>query len=115
MRVTTDFWVSALVRRTFSAGGFAAVVRRGSTEAGAAMLTLRDRFGVVRLYAPAPQTSYDEAKPDERMFVEVLRTDHPDEIDRRIERETKFDPDLWVVDFEVEEQQFLELVSVTTP
>ncbi|TIL61977.1 MAG: DUF1491 family protein, partial [Mesorhizobium sp.] len=28
MRVTTDLWVSALLRRVFGAGGFAAVVKR---------------------------------------------------------------------------------------
>lgn len=115
MRVTTDLWVSALVRRTFSAGGFAVIARRGSAEAGAAMLTLRDRFGEVRLYAPAPQTSYDEARPDERLFAEVLRSDDPAEIEKRIEREMRFDPDLWVVDFETDEATFLDLVTVTTP
>lgn len=115
MRVTTELWVSALVRRAFATGGFAAVARRGATEAGAAMLTLRDRAGGISLYAPAPQTSYDEARPDERMFAQVLRGADEDEVQRRIERELRFDPDLWVVDFEIDEAAFSELVTVTTP
>ncbi|MEP2580565.1 MAG: DUF1491 family protein, partial [Roseibium sp.] len=35
MRVTSEFFVSALVRRVFGEGGFAAVSRRGAPEAGA--------------------------------------------------------------------------------
>ncbi len=99
MRVTTDFWVSALVRRIFAGGGFAAIVRRGATEAGAVFLILRDRMGGVTLFGPAPQTSYDAAKPDERFFV---RHDLEDEtaLDRFLEKERRFDPDIWVVEVE---------------
>lgn len=45
MRVTTDLWVSAMVRRVFSSSGFAAVIQRGATEAGAVFVLTRDRFG----------------------------------------------------------------------
>ena len=74
MRVTTDLWVSALVRRVFGTGGFAAVVKRGATEAGAVFVLSRGRLGEVALYGPAPQTSYDSAKPDERFFLNVMYT-----------------------------------------
>lgn len=115
MRVTTDLWVSSIVRRAFSAGGFAAVARRGAGEAGAVMVSLRDRLGEVRLFAPAPQTSYDDARPQGRLFTEVLRTADEDAVRQRIEREARFDPDLWVVELEVDEALFLELVPVATP
>lgn len=113
MRVTSDFFVSALIRRAFSLGGFAAISRKGASEAGAVMLLLRNRFGEVELFAPAAQTSYDEAKPDERYFTSVMRGDD-EKIQTRIDRETKFDPDIWVVEFEIEEARFRELVSITT-
>ncbi|HEV7283535.1 MAG TPA: DUF1491 family protein, partial [Kaistia sp.] len=35
MRVTSGLWVAAYIRRAFVEGAFAAVVRRGSEEAGA--------------------------------------------------------------------------------
>lgn len=79
------------------------------------MVLLRDRFGEVRLFAPAPQTSYDEARPEERLFGEVLRSVDEDEVQKRIERELRFDPDLWVVELEVDEKTFSEMVSITTP
>ncbi|PZO81660.1 MAG: DUF1491 domain-containing protein [Mesorhizobium amorphae] len=99
MRLTSDFWVSALVRRVSAEGGFGAVVRRGAAEAGAVFIVVRDRMGNVRLYAPAPQTSYGEDRPSERVFVENAV---PDEaaLDARLEREKRFDPDFWVVEIE---------------
>lgn len=78
------------------------------------MLLLRDRFGQVQLFAPAAQTSYDDAKPDERYFTLVMRGDD-EQIQARIERETRFDPDIWVVEFEMDEAGFQDLVSITTP
>ena len=114
MRVTTDLWVSAIMRRVFSAGGFAAVVRRGSADAGAVMLVLRDRFGEARLFAPAPQTSYEEGRPEERRFTEITVAGD-EEIAARIGREQRFDPDLWVVELEMDAGAFAALVDVTTP
>ena len=115
MRVTTDLWVSSVLRRAFSAGGFAAVARRGAAEAGAVLLLRRDRLGTIALYAPAPQTSYDEARPQERLFTEVLNGADEEAAAGRIARETRFDPDLWIVELEVDDALFGELVAVTTP
>lgn len=115
MRVTTDFWVSSVTRRAFSAGGFAAVERRGAAEAGAVLILRRDRMGGIALYAPASQASYDEARPQERLFTQVLHAADEEEVAQRIARETRFDPDLWIVELEVDDGLFGELVAVTTP
>ena len=115
MRVTTDLWVSALTRRAFSSGGYAAIVRRGATEAGAVMILVRDRFGETTLYTPAPQSNYEEGKPQDRLFSESVKSPDPDEIDRRLEREVRFDPDVWIVELEVDQATFNDLVIVKTP
>jgi len=111
MRVTTDFWVSALIRRVFSEGGFAAIVKRGATEAGAVFVIVRDRMGGAELFGPAPQTSYDTAKPDERHF---LRHELKDEaaLDARLEKEKRFDSDIWVVEIEPGQRAIGDLISV---
>lgn len=115
MRVTSDLWVSALVRRVFGAGGFAAVVNRGATEAGAVFVLARGRLGEVALYGPAPQTSYDSSRPDDRFFSVLAAGDDPAVLDARLEREKKFDPDIWVVEIEGGSVPVEELISVKTP
>ena len=111
MRVTTDFWVSVLVKRAFSGGGFAAIVKRGASEAGAVFVIVRDRLGGAELFGPAPQTSYDTAKPDERHF---LRHELADEsaLDARLEKEKRFDSDIWIVEVETGQEAIEELISI---
>lgn len=112
MRVTTDLWAAALLRRVFNAGGFAAVLKRGAAEAGAAFIIVRNRFGEVMLLGPAPQTSYDSARPDERLFVHVGEGETAEQLDARIEREQRFDPDIWVLEIEAGALPVEDLVSI---
>lgn len=114
MRVTTELWVSSILRRAFAGGGFAAVERRGAAEAGAVMILRRDRFGRIRLYAPAPQAIYDDARPQERVFGMVLSDADEQQVAERIAREMRFDPDLWVIELEVSDETFAGLIDVTT-
>jgi hypothetical protein len=113
MRVTSEFFVAALIRRVFSAGGFAAVERKGATEAGAIFVRTRSRDGLETLYAPAPQSFFDEGKPNDRRFE--VRRENADafEIGDVMAREIKFDPDLWLVELEVDE--IGDLLAVSEP
>lgn len=100
MRVTSDFFVSALVRRVERAGGFAAVIRRGAGEAGAVFVVERQRGGDVALYRPAPQALYDAGRPMERQFVCATDLSGQDAIDAALAREMRFDSDIWIVEIE---------------
>lgn len=115
MRLTSEFWVSALTRRLQNEGGFAAVVKRGATEAGAVFLILRPRAGNLSLFGPAPQTNYDEARPSERYFAPLVRSGSQEDIDAKLEREMRFDPDIWIVELETEEQALDRLIEIRTP
>lgn len=115
MRVTSELWVSALLRRAFAAGGFAAVERKGAPEAGAVFVVVRSRLGTMRLFGPAPQSSYEEAGPSDRLFTELAGGVDADAVSSRIERETRFDPDLWLVELEVDDALAAELIPVRTP
>lgn len=115
MRVTTDFFVSALMRRVFSGGGFAAILRKGAPEAGAVFVISRDRFGSTRLFGPAPQTSYGEAKPQDRLLVELDVGTSEDKANARLDRESRFDPDIWVVEIETDPARLEELLSIAKP
>ncbi|MBV2142632.1 DUF1491 family protein [Falsochrobactrum sp. TDYN1] len=100
MRLTSDFWVSALIRRVQGEGGFAYLVRRGAMEAGAIFIKLGSRHGICDLYSPAPQTSYEDDNNGERMFACILRDADDETAAARMEREIRFDPDLWLIELE---------------
>jgi hypothetical protein len=103
MRVTSEFFVSALIRRVFASGGFAAVERKGAAEAGAIFIRQRFRDGLETLYAPAPQSVFDGERPDDRRFEIRLDRGEAEAARDLLGREAKFDPDLWVVELETED------------
>ena len=115
MRVTTEFFVSALVRRVFGSGGFAAVLKRGASEAGAVFVLCRGRLGESTLFGPAPQTSYDSSRPDERLFLALDEGADAGAIEKRLEREQRFDPDIWVVEIEPGELAIESLIPMPPP
>ncbi|BCH26028.1 hypothetical protein MesoLjLc_59480 [Mesorhizobium sp. L-8-10] len=115
MRVTTDLWVSALLRRVFGDGGFGAVMRRGAAEAGAVFVVTRNRLGETSLLGPAPQTAYDSGRPHERQFAAILSDVDGDAIEARLAKEMRFDSDVWVVELEPGSTPLAELLVLTTP
>lgn len=115
MRVTTEFWVSALTRRVFNAGDYAAVLKRGAAEAGAVFILARDRQGSTVLLGPAPQTSYGEGRPDDRYFSILYEGEDPGPPEARLAKEMRFDSDIWIVEIEVKREAIEELMAVRTP
>ena len=69
MRLKSAIWVAAYLRRCQTEGIFGAVRRRGAEEAGAVFVKVALLDGNAMLYAPAPQTVYDDSRPTERLFV----------------------------------------------
>ncbi|MCB1444664.1 MAG: DUF1491 family protein [Rhizobiaceae bacterium] len=110
MRVTSELFSSALVRRVFADGGFAAVQRRGAAEAGAIFIRQRFRDGLETLYGPAPQSAFD-ADDDDRRFERRAERADAGICDDIIAREARFDPDLWVVEVEVDDISGLMAVT----
>ena len=103
MRLKSGIWVAAYVRRCDIEGCFVAVRRRGADEAGAVFITINRLDGTGTLYGPAPQAVFDEAQPTDRVFTIILGRDGPvpeADIEARLQREIRFDPDLWLVEVE---------------
>jgi hypothetical protein len=103
MRLKTGIWVAAYLRRCNVEGVFAAVRRHGAEEAGAVFIKINRLDGTGTLYGPAPQSAFDEARPVDRMFVAFVGRDTPAadaDIEVRLTKEIRFDPDLWVVEVE---------------
>src|SRR2546428_8753031 len=69
MRLKSSIWVAAYLRRCQTEGVFGAVRKRGAEEAGAVFVKGALLDGNAMLFAPAPQTVYDESRPAERLFA----------------------------------------------
>lgn len=100
MRLTSEFWVSALVRRVNGTGAFAALSNKGAAEAGAIFIKFRNTDGSYDLFGPAPQMVYDETKPDERLFTPLKTGAAEMDINDDLEKQKRWDRDLWVVEIE---------------
>lgn len=102
MLIPTDFWVSALIRRAEQGGAFAYVLKRGDARAGAVILKithLRDRETYILRQANMGE---------DMRWIKPISSHDPEVIEAYIERERRFDADLWVVEIEdVEGRHFL--------
>jgi hypothetical protein len=111
MRLRSDIWVAAFLRRCASADVPAFLRRRGAPEAGAIFIKIDRLDGSAALFAPAPQS---EAREDvARLFARAHRDEWIEAaaVETRLAKEVDFDPDLWIV--EVEDRagrNFLDLV-----
>jgi hypothetical protein len=103
LRLRSDIWVSAYLRRCGAEGVSAVLRRRGAAEAGAIFIKIDRLDGSVALYGPAPQSLAADLAPGvERLFARAHPTEWIDaaEAEKRLQREIAFDPDLWIVEVE---------------
>lgn len=110
MRLRSDFLVAAIIRRAELGGAFAALRQRGGTEAGAIFVVVDRLDGRLTLFGPAPQTHYTE-QDGARAFTRLHAGESLDReaIEARLEKEMRFDPDLWILEIEAREgQDFLD-------
>jgi hypothetical protein len=101
MRLRSDIWVAAYLRRCEVEGASAVLRRRGAAEAGAIFIKIDRLDGSAALYEPAPQSLALPFDVD-RLFVRAHREDWvgSDRIEARLTRESAFDPDIWIVEVE---------------
>ncbi|WP_442754323.1 DUF1491 family protein [Methylocystis sp. JAN1] len=113
MRLRSDIFAAALIRRAETQGAVAMLRRRGAAEAGALFIKLDRLDGRAAVYGPAPQS---EETPEgvDRLFSKVHKGDwvEPAEAEARLKREIMFDPDLWIVEIEDREGRvFVDLAA----
>ncbi|QQM29239.1 DUF1491 family protein [Martelella lutilitoris] len=110
MRLKSEIFVSALVRRVFANGDFAVVERKGAADAGAIAIRQVLRDGQECLFMPAPQFFSAESGED-RLFEQRLDRVPAADVAARLEKEIRFDGDLWVVVLETESVEGLFAVA----
>jgi hypothetical protein len=100
MRLRSDFWAAAYIRRCEVEGASAYLRRRGAAEAGAVIVKLDCLDGRCALYGLAPQNETDRGV--NRRFLRLHKAEwiDPADAEARLKRETGFDSDLWILEIE---------------
>jgi hypothetical protein len=100
LRIKSELWVKAYLRRCQVEGAPAVIVRRGEEAAGAIFICIDKRDGTVSLYGPAPAGL--SGSETERRWVSCFgpRSVSEAEAGVYLDRQRKFDADLWIVEVE---------------
>jgi hypothetical protein len=112
MRLSSEFFVSATIRRAELGGAFAALRRRGGAQSGSIFVVVDRLDGTATLYGPAPQALY-EGGDSERAFSRLHLPEalSREQVESRLEKEMRFDPDIWILEIESRDgQSFLDRV-----
>ena len=102
MRLRSDIWVSALLRRCMAQGMFGAVLHKGHEEAGAVFVVINRLDGSFELLVPPPGPAFDAL--GDRHFEKAHDGSMPwNEIDAFVQKRRRVDADLWLVEIEARE------------
>jgi hypothetical protein len=97
VRLKSEIWAKAYIRRCAVEGVPAVVVNRGDNDAGVILIKVAHLDGLADLYGPAPAGLVDRL---DREWTPVRRAVAESEIDALIARERNIDRDIWVIEIE---------------
>ena len=100
MRIKSEIWVRAYLRRCQAQGVPVVIVRRGDEAAGAIFICIDRLDGTVFLYGPAPAGL--TGTESERRWVSCFGAKAVSlaEVQGYLTRQMDFDPDLWIIEVE---------------
>lgn len=98
MRLKSEIWVSAYLRRCQAEAVPVVIVRRGDAAAGAIFISVDRLDGTVCLYGPAPAGL--EGGDTDRSWICCLDAVSSPESSIYLARQLEFDPDLWIIEVE---------------
>jgi hypothetical protein len=98
-RLATSAWVNALLRRVHSKGATGVVLAKGDATAGSVILVQRRRSGVTTAWYLVPDQRHGRVWSRAREQTDG----RSDQIDEFLEKQRRFDRDLWVIELDVEE------------
>lgn len=99
MRLTSNLWVMAYLRRCSAHDIVATVVRHGDDYAGAIHVKVNRLDGTATVYGPAP-SSNASSRGDDRRFAKLLGDVAEVEADAWLARQRSFDSDIWIIEVE---------------
>jgi hypothetical protein len=100
MRLKSEIWVKAYLRRCAVNGASGVVARHGDDDAGAIFIKIMRSDQMAAVFSPAP-AGLDDADLDRRWVSRFNNGFVADtEADALLKREASFDSDVWIVEIE---------------
>jgi hypothetical protein len=100
MRLKSEIWVKAYLRRCLYNGANGVIARHGDDDAGAIFIKVVRADKMAAVFSPAP-AGLDEVDIDRRWVPRFKSEFVPEaEADSMLSREASFDSDMWVVEIE---------------
>ena len=100
MRVKSEVWVRAYLRRCQAQGVSVVIAQRGDESAGAIFIRIDRLDGTVSLFGPVPSGTAGSETDRQWMSCFEAHTVSAEQAERYLSRQQGFDPDLWIVDVE---------------
>lgn len=102
MRLKAEIWVKAYIRRLYCEAVPAAVLRHGDDDAGAVFIKINTRDGKAQILAPAPSADPDDMTGLDRRWRLTFSAEGVEEAeaDTFLARQTRYDPDIWIIELE---------------
>ncbi len=94
-RLKSELWIQAHIRRCQSAGAFCVVARRGDADAGAIAVRIYLARDEIRLLMQSMDFEGNAVWRD--VFGGPVAQSR---VDERLEKEARYDPDMWVIEIE---------------
>lgn len=96
MRLRTDIWIQALLRRVYAGGAFGAIVQKGEEQAGATLIKITPLDGTAWVLSGIWTTDGER----EWMTITGPAPVPESEADALLKRQAARDPDIWIVEIE---------------
>jgi len=100
MRVKSEVWVRAYLRRCQAQGVSVVIAQRGDESAGAIFIRVDRLDGTVSLFGPVPSGTAGSETDRQWMSCFEAHAVSAEEAESYLSRQRGFDPDLWIVDVE---------------
>jgi hypothetical protein len=110
VRLKTELWVQAFLRRCNVQGLFGAVLQRGNAEAGSLIIVVNHLNGTHTLLMPPPGPAYDE-DGNRRFEIATPELLQWPDVQNKLDKAKSFDSDLWII--EVEDRDGLAGITPT--
>ena len=99
-RLATSVLVGGLMRKAQGEGGFAAILAKGDSTAGAVIVILHERGGPQRVLERIlqPDGAYQWQETTGQVIDRITKNE---DVPAFVARRRRFDPDLWVVELDI--------------